>query len=84
MSKYRPDHGSALGETLFSYIGIKVTLVGTHLLTLGHYCEEHCICYCVHASGPKEDEGEEEDRGLEVGRRRKLHTVYDVHEEIGR
>lgn len=30
------------------------------------------------------EEEEEEDRGLLVGRRRKLHAVYDVHEEIGR
>lgn len=40
-------------------------------------------------SGPdefevEEEDEEEEDRGLEVGRRRKLHAVYDVHEEIGR
>lgn len=31
--------------------------------------------------GPEEFEEEQE---VEVGRRRKLHSVYDVHEEIGR
>lgn len=32
----------------------------------------------------EDEEDEEEDRGLEVGRRRKLHAVYNVHEETGR
>ncbi|KAK2841467.1 hypothetical protein Q7C36_013046 [Tachysurus vachellii] len=32
----------------------------------------------------EEEEEKEEDRRLEVGRRRKLHAVYEVHEEIGR
>ncbi|GAA6091334.1 obscurin, partial [Tachysurus ichikawai] len=31
----------------------------------------------------EEEEEKEEDRGLEVGRRRKLHAVYEVHDEIG-
>ncbi|XP_060737627.1 obscurin [Tachysurus vachellii] len=32
----------------------------------------------------EQEEEKEEDRRLEVGRRRKLHAVYEVHEEIGR
>lgn len=48
--------------------------------------------YCIHTVplpylGPvefEEEEEKEEDRGLEVGRRRKLHAVYEVHDEIGR
>ncbi|KAK3566244.1 hypothetical protein QTP86_030032, partial [Hemibagrus guttatus] len=47
-----------------------------------------CHAHLTMDTGPvefEEDEEEEvEDRGLEVGRRRKLHVVYDVHEEIGR
>lgn len=30
------------------------------------------------------EEEEEEERELEVGRRRKLQDVYDIHEELGR
>ncbi|XP_058246255.1 obscurin [Hemibagrus wyckioides] len=47
-----------------------------------------CHAHLTMVTGPVEfeedEEDEEEDRGLEVGRRRKLHAVYDIHEEIGR
>ncbi|KAB5567104.1 hypothetical protein PHYPO_G00228920 [Pangasianodon hypophthalmus] len=74
-----------------------LTLLSVHISDCGTYTcramnssgHASCQAHLAMDTGPEEfeeeeEEEEEEDRGLEVGRRRKLHAVYDIHEEIGR
>ncbi|XP_062854790.1 obscurin [Trichomycterus rosablanca] len=47
-------------------------------------CHAHLSIDTGQEEFEEDEEEEEEERELEVGRRRKLHAVYDVHEEIRR
>ncbi|KAI5610425.1 obscurin isoform X2 [Silurus asotus] len=74
-----------------------LVLLSVHISDCGTYTctamnsagEASCHAHLTTDTGPEEfedfaEEEEEKDRSLEVGRRRKLHAVYEVHEEIGR
>ncbi|XP_053359740.1 obscurin [Clarias gariepinus] len=74
-----------------------LTLLSGHISDCGTYTctaknsSGHASCHAqlTMDTGPEEleeeeEKEEEEDRVSDLGRRRKLHTVYDVHEEIGR
>ncbi|XP_046727924.1 obscurin [Silurus meridionalis] len=71
-------------------LSIHISDCGTYTCTaMNSAGEASCHAHLTTDTGPEEfedfaEEEEEKDRSLEVGRRRKLHAVYEVHEEIGR
>ncbi|KAL7829000.1 hypothetical protein SRHO_G00326340 [Serrasalmus rhombeus] len=67
-------------------LGVDVADCGTYTCTATNN-SGHASCHAQLTvdAGPEEFEEEQErELEVEVGRRRKLHSVYDVHEEIGR
>ncbi|KAK1801420.1 hypothetical protein P4O66_022686, partial [Electrophorus voltai] len=89
---YKDGVALPAGEQIRRGLCYSLTLQGVGIADCGTYTctatnsSGHASCHAQLTvdAGPEEFEGVEDKRVVEVGGRRKLHSVYSVHEEIGR